>query len=225
MTDQKVVSSNVGPTTPVYRGATQQTPTIAPTSVTTGTAKFAQIPLMEYSNARPNVRTGDLLLCSGRWLFSRLIESYTKSIFSHVGLFVWWHERLLVFESVEHSGVRMSPASFYVSNYAFGGKAYNGDLYIGKVSPDLADAALDKMLGFGGDELCRPYGWKQLWAALLLLTPLSQKANQSYVCSEFVGALLAHAGLAKFTPKGQVLSPEDIAADPRVRAFAKIKLV
>ena len=41
---------------------------------------------MTYSEIRPSLRSGDLLLCSGTSWFSRLIQAATGSEWSHVGL-------------------------------------------------------------------------------------------------------------------------------------------
>jgi|GEM_PF-5217564 len=41
---------------------------------------------LAYSAARSSIRSGDILLCSGTSLISRMIQNATKSIWSHVAL-------------------------------------------------------------------------------------------------------------------------------------------
>ena len=43
------------------------------------------VPCLPYNDIRPNIRSGDILMCSGSAVFSRLIQSATRSPWSHVG--------------------------------------------------------------------------------------------------------------------------------------------
>ena len=60
---------------------------------------------MIYSEARPKIASGDILLFHGTGLFAGIIRAYTKhSDFSHVGLAWRIGQRVLIAESRPHSG-------------------------------------------------------------------------------------------------------------------------
>jgi len=73
---------------------------------------------MLYGDARPLIGNGDLLFFRGRWLHSRFIQRWTKSVYSHVGIALWVHadgrERLCVIEALEGHGVRVFPLREYL---------------------------------------------------------------------------------------------------------------
>tara|TARA_Y100000310_G_scaffold344346_2_gene456637 strand:- start:32010 stop:32228 length:219 start_codon:yes stop_codon:yes gene_type:complete len=66
---------------------------------------------VHYKKARKSIKPGDLLFCSGEYFISKLIKRFSKSIFSHVAFVFEWHNRILVFESVEDDGIRIMPLS------------------------------------------------------------------------------------------------------------------
>ena len=82
--------------------------------------------MMNYSEIRPLLCSGDLLLCSGTSWFSRLIQAATGSEWSHVGLILRMErlDRVMLLESVESIGVRAVPLSCYFENYRQSGAAY-----------------------------------------------------------------------------------------------------
>ena len=45
-----------------------------------------QLQVESYQNVRGSLRSGDLLFCSGDYLVSRLIQRFTNSPWSHVGI-------------------------------------------------------------------------------------------------------------------------------------------
>lgn len=85
---------------------------------------------MHYPDIRSRLRSGDLLLCSGKSWFSRLIQVATGSEWSHVGLILRLErlDRVMLLESVESVGVRAVPLSRYFENYQQTGQAYPGEL-------------------------------------------------------------------------------------------------
>ncbi len=52
--------------------------------------KFKSINTIEYTELKNDLRTGDLLLCSGEYLVSKLIKQVSNSLFSHVGIILKW---------------------------------------------------------------------------------------------------------------------------------------
>ena len=47
--------------------------------------KFPSARTVDYAQFRCQIASGDLLLCSGSGIFSRMIQAGTKSAWSHVG--------------------------------------------------------------------------------------------------------------------------------------------
>ena len=44
------------------------------------------LPVQGYDAVRDSLHSGDLVFCSGSYLFSGLIQRFTKSVWSHVGV-------------------------------------------------------------------------------------------------------------------------------------------
>ena len=69
--------------------------------------KFPSTPKIKYAQFRSKIASGDLILCSGSGIFSRMIQAGTKSAWSHVGFVMRLDaiDRVMVLESVEPLGV------------------------------------------------------------------------------------------------------------------------
>jgi hypothetical protein len=190
-----------------------------------GTAKFEGLGLSRYEDIRGEVRTGDLLFCAGNYALSRIIEHFSDSMFSHVGLVYCWNERVLVFESVEDDGVRLVPLSHYVRDYENSGAAYDGRLFIGRHDDPLEDARLNAMLGRAADELNRKYDKEEMLAILARITiGLGRHVDDdTYICSEFVDRCFREIGIRFERDEAEYIFPEHIAADPSVQALWEIE--
>lgn len=74
---------------------------------------------MRYADVRDHIRTGDVLLCRGTACYSRVIQRWTKSRYSHVGLAlriaVHGIDRVCIIEAMEGSGVRVQLLSDYLA--------------------------------------------------------------------------------------------------------------
>lgn len=51
-----------------------------------GVKAVAALPVLGYDQVRDRLRTGDLVFCSGTYLFSKSIQWFTKSVWSHVAI-------------------------------------------------------------------------------------------------------------------------------------------
>jgi hypothetical protein len=97
-------------------------------------ASYPKMPEMPYAEARPLIRSGDILFCSGSHILSKMIQKGTQSVWSHVGFILRCHDidRVMLLESVESGGVRTVPLSHYDHNYKGAGKPYPGRVYIAR---------------------------------------------------------------------------------------------
>jgi hypothetical protein len=125
------------------------------------TSKFNGIRQLSYEQAKREIQAGDIFLCSGNYLVSELIKKASNSIFSHVGLFCYWNDRILVLESVEDDGVRAVSLSHYLFNYENSKNKYNGKLYVARHTavqdPLFKKEKITRMLGKAVDLLNRNY--------------------------------------------------------------------
>ena len=48
--------------------------------------EIARLPVRRYETVRDELRSGDLVFCSGSYVFSGLIQRFTRSVWSHVGI-------------------------------------------------------------------------------------------------------------------------------------------
>jgi hypothetical protein len=187
------------------------------------------IPHLQYSAARPEIQSGDILLCSGNSFFSDRIKAATESQWSHVGVVVWWHdiERIMVLESVESIGVRTVPLSNYFTNYNGTGKPYKGYALIARhkyYMPGMTKHLSQNAVGLLGHQ----YDNKEIARIAIKLTLAAKLMKEirgsdceipsddsCYICSEYAYTLYKAAGLSIAHSCGFV-TPADFANTPEV---------
>ena len=181
-------------------------------------------PVKSYTALRPQLRSGDLFFCSGRYLVSRAIQKMTGSPWSHVGIIIRVEkiDRVLLLESVEDMGVRFAPLSKYLDDYD-DARPYRGEMVVARVSA-LKQGDVPKVAEFGVDELTRPYDKDEIAkiVARIALGLGRSERDREYICSELVFECFAHAGLGfVYNPKG-FISPEDVWIDSQVQPLGRI---
>lgn len=195
--------------------------------------KFPEMVPHSYERVRSELRTGDLLLCSGTGIFSELIKAATESEFSHVGFIVRNNEidRLFVYESVESVGVRPVVLSNYVKNYLGSGSGYPGRIMIARHAKfdQLTDAI--KLVQFGADHFSYPFDKDEIIriAARIMSVKLGMlngefKRDKEFICSEYVFEAFAAAGIHyDYDPRG-FITPSDFPKNPHTFPVAVIAL-
>ena len=191
------------------------------------------------ADVQGRLRDGDLLLCSGRDPFSRLIGWATKSPWTHVALAYRWPEvrRIMVFEAVQQFGVRAVTLERFCSQSSSGQKPYPGKIVLarhedyaslgkpgGAASRRLADAGVDLF----GDRFAPA---EILKIALRIAvgrtgrpTPSFLRPKGEYICSEYVAHCLTAAGVQVHWDGCGFIAPADFAQDPKIKAIAQIKV-
>jgi len=152
---------------------------------------------MLYSEARERIASGDVLLFRGSLLHSRIIQRWTRSVYSHVGLALWIKadgvQRLMVIEAREGSGVRLFPLSEYLAR---------GD-HVDWFAITDSGLSREKTIGWGMDRLGRAYAspWQFLRSFGLVSKRLSNwlglptKVDQDrWFCSWFAAQALRAGG-------------------------------
>jgi hypothetical protein len=183
------------------------------------------LPRVPYAQAREVLKTGDLVFCSGSYLFSRAIQRFTRSVWSHVGI-VYRDEqlqRVFVLESETGIGVRLAPLSKYLLDYHGRRRPYRGQIVVARLDATMDDAALRTLISAGMDELTRPYDNFEILriAARILLRISRRTRDRKYICSELVELCYRRAGV-RFRLRENFVSPVDLWLDPAVRPTHRI---
>lgn len=179
----------------------------------------AQLPVLDYEHVRNQLQTGDLVFCSGSYFFSRTIQWFTKSVWSHVGIIYRDDnlQRIFILESETVIGVRLAPLSKYLRDYHGRNKPYKGRMVIGRITPAPDGEQFKKAISFGMDELTRPYdNWEIMRIAMRILFRRGRKnRDRKYICSELVYEAFRKAEVG-FKFHRDSISPDDIWKDGRV---------
>ncbi len=187
--------------------------------------QIEQLVVTPYAGLRDSLKTGDLVFCSGSYLFSRLIQRFTGSVWSHVGILYKDDtlQRVFVLESETMIGVRLAPLSKYLKDYHGRNRPYRGNIVIARVQPEVDSAAMNRAISFGMDELTKPYdNLEILRIALRILLRISRRTrDRKYICSELVFECFKRAGV-NFKLHDAFVSPDDIWQDSAVHCLQRV---
>lgn len=186
-----------------------------------------------YADARDIIRSGDLLFCSGAKPISRIIQSATRSPYSHVALVVRMLsiDRLLLLEAEWPYGVRAVPLSSYFKDWNGCGMHYPGYLLVARHARLDADneAALPMFLSELVDNLGRRYSLRRALriglreiVALAGLRFRELRLKKATVCSEYIYHAYSRLGIhIPLNHKGYIL-PMDIANHREISLVCRI---
>lgn len=184
-----------------------------------------EIPDYRYDKIRDYLKTGQLVFCSGSYLFSGIIQKLTNSTWSHVAVIYKDEElgRVLVLEAEPRFGIRMIPLSKYLQDYKGTKRPYKGQMAIAQLKEPLEIEYLNRGISFGLDELTRPYDNFEIVRIMMriLFHVSKREKNRSYICSELVRDVFAKAGII-FRYKDTYISPDNIWNDDRVELKYRI---
>lgn len=192
--------------------------------------KFPCVPTLKYDEARSQIRSGDILMCSGTSDFSHLIKKATGSIWSHVAFILKIDaiDRIMVMESVESIGVRTVALSHYTSDYAGENKPYPGKMLIARHS-DFDESKIDQLSKKSVDLLGHQYSKQEIIkiAARIGLYGLIGNKNKcetpeegrDYICSEYGYECFKHLGIYINHDCRGFVTPADFAKTEEVNAI------
>ena len=183
------------------------------------------LPVQAYDAVRDSLRSGDLVFCSGSYLFSGLIQRFTRSVWSHVGI-VYCDDtlgRVFVLESETGVGVRLVPVSKYLRDYHGRRRPYRGQIVVGRLQPALTTEQVRQGVCFGMDLLTKPYDNSEiLRIALRIAFRIGRRTrDRKFICSELVDECFRAAGV-RFVRPDNYISPQDIWRDQSVLLQARI---
>jgi cell wall-associated NlpC family hydrolase len=187
--------------------------------------EIKQLPVRPYDDLRAELQSGDLVFCSGSYLFSGLIQRFTRSVWSHVAIV---HrddnlQRVFVLESETGIGVRVVPISKYLRDYHGRRRPYRGQIVIARVQPTPGEAQTRHAVSFGMDLLTRPYDNYEIVriAARIAFRVGRRVHDRKFICSELVDECFRAAGV-RFARRDNYISPDDIWRDPTVSMLARV---
>ena len=187
--------------------------------------QLKEMPVIPYEKIRDYLKTGDIFFSSGSYLFSGIIQSLTKSTWSHVAVVYKDEElkRVLILEAEPSVGIRLIPLSKYLHDYKGKKRPYKGQIVIAKLHEDVPKENLNRGISFGLDELTRPYDNYEIVRIMIrILFHISKREkNRNYICSELVRDLFAKAGVI-IHYKDTYISPDNIWSDERVEMRYRI---
>ncbi|MBK8393215.1 MAG: hypothetical protein IPL23_29790 [Saprospiraceae bacterium] len=181
-------------------------------------AQIKEIQKVPYEKIRPYLKTGQIVFCSGSYLFSGIIQKLTNSVWSHVGIIYKDEElgRVLLLEAEPYIGIRLIPLSKYLRDYKKD-RPYKGQMVITNLTFELTDEEHKKAISFGLDELSRPYdNWEIIRIMLRILFKIGKREkNRNYICSELVRDCYAKSGYL-FKINDSYVSPQEIWQDENI---------
>jgi cell wall-associated NlpC family hydrolase len=184
-----------------------------------------RLPVQPYETLREALRTGDIVFCSGSYIFSGLIQKFTGSVWSHVGI-IYRDDtlgRVFILESETGIGVRLVPLSKYLRDYHGRRRPYRGQIVIGRVEPTLEVAQVNHAVSYGMDLLTKPYdNWEILRIAMRIALRVGRRTrDRKFICSELVDECFNAAGV-KFSRPENYISPDDIWRNAKVIVQGRI---
>ena len=201
-------------------------------------SKFPSLKKVAYEDIRSELADGDLLLCSGEYMFSKIIQKATKSPWSHVAFILRLEsiDRVMVLESIEDRGVRTIPLSEYVRNFEGTNAGYKGRVAIGRhsdFSSHVTQERLRKLAQFAVDRFSFPYDQDEISRITARIVGYALgfkhsevKRDNEYICSEYVEECYRAFGIRVPYNKKAFIAPADFAPPllPEVELLWEIKV-
>jgi hypothetical protein len=191
------------------------------------------LPPEDLPDILPKIRDGDILMCSARDPFSRLIGWSTKSPWSHVALAYSWPAtgRVLAFECVQQLGVHAVSLTRFISETSTGTHPYPGKIILarhrdtpsGDALRPLADFAVNAMGDrFSPLEIAR-IGARIAMGRMDRHMPKSISSRNEFICSEYVAQCFKAVGIEIEWDGLGFIAPADFALDTKIDAIAQFR--
>lgn len=193
---------------------------------------FPTLFIKSYEELRHEIRSGDILLCSGNSFFSNMIKQATNSVWSHVAFILRLDviDRIMVLESVESIGVRTVPLSSYVRDYNGTGKGYPGKLMLAR-HQDLHHSNISKLSRFATDLLGYPYATDEIakiatrigMGSIGITQMETLQSQREFICSEYAHVCFKSVGAHVEYNQMGFISPADFARCEKVQPLSYIE--
>jgi hypothetical protein len=171
---------------------------------------------MKYSEIRPKLKTGDIILFSGKggasqWIkwFCSLFNHFKKTKYSHIGMLVVESNWVTLFESTLQDaakGVQLVPFSHVV-------KTYNGRLFVRQICPALDDVQTLDLFRFIRSNIGKPYEKHiiELMRSVIDILPSQRENDTDFFCSELMASVFQMWRYLPEKPPANEYMPQDFA--------------
>ncbi len=149
---------------------------------------------MKYTDARSQIKTGDIAIVSGKCFLSKLIRLFTLQTDSHVMMFWWWNDGLYLAGMNDADGFAIIPASQLLVKMM-----NDGDVKIGiadnkvHAKPDTITDFINKFRALPSDKKKYPVWLLLIFGWLRILKP--NASFKQKVCSSFVASAWKITGI------------------------------
>lgn len=184
------------------------------------------VPTHKYENIRHEIKSGDILLCSGNSVFSSMIQKATNSMWSHVAFVLRLDviDRIMVLESVESIGVRTVPLSSYIRDYCGSGKGYPGEIMLAR-HDDVKQERMKDLSKIAVSLLGHPYATQEIlniaarisMGHLGIINQPTPVPTQQFICSEYAYICFKSIGVEIEYDQLGFIAPADFANSEKVK--------
>ena len=201
--------------------------------------RFPRQPAVGYGELRRELRSEDLLLCSGTGMFSRMIQAASESVWSHVAFVMRLDaiDRVMVLESLEPIGVRTVPLRKCMEDYDSHRNPYPGRLAVARHADFAGRAdqdALRRLGKFAVDLFGYPDDKDEVAkiAARIVASKIGftrrvrqeVKRAREYICAEYVWECYKSLGIHIEYDRRGFIAPADFARARGVQFQAVVRL-
>ncbi|MEP9357169.1 YiiX/YebB-like N1pC/P60 family cysteine hydrolase [Sphingomonas sp. KR3-1] len=185
------------------------------------------LPALDYEAMRAALRTGDVLLCSGTQIFSRVIRWATRSPWSHVAMVLRLDllDEVMIIEAVEHYGVRLIPFHRWLTENKTKARVFPGDLVVARHRrfEERAQGEAMRHLGkFATSRLGTPFGAGEIVKIMVRIVaghwnrrmPRLLRSDDEFICSEFLYRCYQQIGIEIPWNGLGFIGPDAFAKDP-----------
>jgi len=163
-----------------------------------------------YTDLRPSLSTGDVVLFAGTSLWSHIIKLFSKGKWSHVGMVVRLAElddAVMLYESTPRTGVHLASMSEVV-------RGYKGKMALRRLTPPITPGMHASLAEVRAMLAHRPYERSEselARAALDFILPRNHRDVSSIFCSELVAECYRGMGLLTWRRPPNEYTPSDFA--------------
>jgi len=182
----------------------------------------------EYQDVRDLIKTGDVFLYKGRTFPAPIVGQislatrwFTDSPYTHAGMAIRWHDRVMVIESIGR-GVIVNPCSLSFARHK---SDVDWFTYKGEGGKEMPDDTRKALIIHAVEHLGKRFAFWQAFLALMkikLRVPLKSldkyEKETRFFCSQFVANVYNGVNLdLKKDTSDDDMTPKDLAESPRLQ--------
>lgn len=177
-----------------------------------------------YADIRPTLKTGDIILFSGKGGISSLIKRFSNSKWSHVGMVVRFMDMVLLWESTSLSKLKDVQTGKSTQGVQLVGLSerlaiYDGDFALRRLSENLSGAQLHALSKFRSEVAGRPYEKDYIELLNSVLIFENTEDLSSIFCSELLAEAYQRMGLLTEDKPSNEYTPKDFAGRLRLKGL------